>query len=626
MASNRFLNPNDIQALFNDENFWNDDVETKSAEPPIPAFDKITTQADESDQEEVDNESESSHDSQSEVSCNSDDDPEPSNNEQFEGHSEDHETDIDQEDSSDSGDRNQLRQARNWHGKDRTVWAKQHPVRRKTTADNIIRFLPGLAGYAQQNPPSNAIEAWSLLISDEMLQSIVEWTNQKISTMAVSYTMTKKLRPSFICETNLSEIKAFLGLLYLQGIFKSNHEDLRSMWSTDGTGRDIFNCTMTLARFYFLLSCLRFDDQTTRPERREISKLAPIQELFEEFVSRSTNSYTPGAYLTIDEMLVPFRGRCPFRMYIPNKPAKYGIKVQILADAKTHYMCKAEVYLGKTTVKQPKNNFPHPTQVVNRLVSHLPLQSNRNITADNWYSSIETVKELQKRNLTYVGTMKKNKRQIPPEFQPNRRRQEFSSLFGFQGNVTLVSYVPKRGKAVVLISSMHHDSYVNPESKKPEIIEFYNKTKSGVDALDQKCAAYSTSRRTRRWPMAIFHCILNIAGVNSRVLFQFSPNGHEISRFSFLKQLGMALCKPHMEMRMNNKRIPRHLREGIARKLGTSLPIETVPEEEVSRSKRKRCAFCPPKKDRKCSLACKQCKKPLCMTCAIKICPNCSEK
>ena len=43
-------------------------------------------------------------------------------------------------------------------------------------------------------------------------------------------------------------------------------------------------------------------------------------------------------------MFVAFRGRSPFRQYILNKPAKYGLKLQTMVDAKTYYVCKIEVY------------------------------------------------------------------------------------------------------------------------------------------------------------------------------------------------------------------------------------------------------------------------------------------
>ena len=48
-------------------------------------------------------------------------------------------------------------------------------------------------------------------------------------------------------------------------------------------------------------------------------------------------------------------------------------------------------------------------------------------------------------------------------------------------------YKPKdKNKLVLLISSYHHDKNVSDDvERKPEVIEFYNKTKTGVDSLDQ---------------------------------------------------------------------------------------------------------------------------------------------
>ncbi|XP_050306964.1 uncharacterized protein LOC126743786 [Anthonomus grandis grandis] len=220
-------------------------------------------------------------------------------------------------------------------------------------------------------------------------------------------------------------------------------------------------------------------------------------------------------------MLVPFRGRCGFRMYIPKKPAKYGIKVQVLADAKTHYLIDAEIYAGSEIkvdgAKKP--TLSNPTRVVLRLVECVK-GTNRNITGDNWYRSVELVDK--RGHLTYVGTLRKNKKSVPPEFLPNRKCAIHSSTFGFTSSTTIVSYVPKKSKSVILFSSMRHDNSVNETTKKPEIIPFSNETKFGVEALDAKCALYLVSRRTNRWPMAIFFAILNIAGVNSRVLYQFA--------------------------------------------------------------------------------------------------------
>lgn len=58
--------------------------------------------------------------------------------------------------------------------------------------------------------------------------------------------------------------------------------------------------------------------------------------------------------MTVDEMLIGFRGRCVFRMYIKSKPRKYGLKIMCLCDAKRHYLLNAFIYSGKTTEQDPK--------------------------------------------------------------------------------------------------------------------------------------------------------------------------------------------------------------------------------------------------------------------------------
>jgi hypothetical protein len=65
-----------------------------------------------------------------------------------------------------------------------------------------------------------------------------------------------------------------------------------------------------------------------------------------------------------------------------------------------------------------------------------------------------------KQNLTLVGTVKQNKREIPQDFKPAGQRDEKSCIFGFTKDLKLVSYLPKKNKSVVLLSSLHHDSAI----------------------------------------------------------------------------------------------------------------------------------------------------------------------
>lgn len=230
-------------------------------------------------------------------------------------------------------------------------------------------------------------------------------------------------------------------------------------WASDSTGIEIFRCTMSKNRFSFLLNNMRFDDSTTREERIKTDRLAPIRDVFESFVQHCQNAYTPSEYLTLDEELVAFRGRCGFRQYIPSKPAKYGIKIYALVDAKTFYTMNLEIYRGR----QPDNSsfaFSNkPFDLVDRMVNCVT-GSSRNITMDNFFTSHEVAESLLlKHKLTVVGTLRANKACIPPCFK--LPRQVHSSMFGFQKNSTLVSYIPKPRKFVYMISSLHHDKNID---------------------------------------------------------------------------------------------------------------------------------------------------------------------
>lgn len=72
------------------------------------------------------------------------------------------------------------------------------------------------------------------------------------------------------------------------------------------------------------------------------------------FNQNISSAYNPGKHITIDEILLPFRGRCSFRMFIPSKKGKFGFKIYCAVDPTTMYLSKAEVYLGKAA--QPEQN------------------------------------------------------------------------------------------------------------------------------------------------------------------------------------------------------------------------------------------------------------------------------
>ncbi|KAF2892455.1 hypothetical protein ILUMI_13720 [Ignelater luminosus] len=120
---------------------------------------------------------------------------------------------------------------------------------------------------------------------------------------------------------------------------------------------------------------------------------------------------------------------------------------------------------------------------------------------------------------------------------------------------------------------MHHDASVNEGSQKSEIVHLYNDTKSGVDPLDVNAPVlYSVQRRSRRWPMVVAFAVLNISGVNSRVLYQCSANAQGIRRFKYLEALGFRLLEPLLRKTIENKKVPMKRRLLAAEILEIALP------------------------------------------------------
>ncbi|KAG8240605.1 hypothetical protein J6590_108232 [Homalodisca vitripennis] len=374
---------------------------------------------------------------------------------------------------------------------------------------------------------------------------------------------------------------------------------------------------MPLRRFEFLINCLRFDEKTTRDARKELDPFAAIREIWDIFIQHCKELYTPGAYCTIDEQLLAFRGNCQFRMYIPNKPAKYGIKIVMLCNT-NGYLINAIPYIGK---KMDTEGKPQATFFVEKLSD--PIKgSNRNITVDNWFSSVPLFNEmLEKHNITMVGTLRKNKPHIPPEMLKNRPAE--TSLFLFDKQLTMVSYAAKKNKIVLLLSNMHQGSSLRKGTTLPEMIHFYNCTKGGVDVLDQMSAQYSCSRKTRRWPMCIFYGMLNSIGLNSYIIYKentyMKSNQTPMSRLTFLFTLAEDLMRPWMEQRLQNTSIRRGIRLSIAEQLGVQVPVKPAP---VNR-KAGRCSICPRSKDTKTTNLCDECKQFTCKTHSDSVCVDC---
>lgn len=390
-------------------------------------------------------------------------------------------------------------------------WEKAPPPQSQTLRHNIVRQR---GGPCHTTPMCTRLDIFNKIFPNEMKHLIIRETNRKGRQVIAEWNESHPTKIKEWDPVKIIEFDAYLGILICAGVYKSSDEDVCDLWKSNAN--PLYRASLSRNRFKEINRFMRFDNFQTRVARLATDKAAPIRDLWLMLNANLRTHFRPYLNMTVDEQLYGYRGRTRFTQYMKSKPAKYGIKVFWLADSKTGYPLQGSIYTGREA------GTVRATNIGERAVIDLCLfykGSNRNVTADNFFASMPLVHSLQSNGLSFLGTLRKNKACIPKEMQPSKEREIFSTLFGFHDNVTICSYVPKRNKAVLLLSSMHHDIAIDTTmaAKKPDMILDYNRTKGGVDQMDQMLGTYSTKRKTNRWPLAFFYNIIDVVGLASYI-------------------------------------------------------------------------------------------------------------
>ena len=298
-----------------------------------------------------------------------------------------------------------------------------------------------------------------------------------------------------------------------------------------------------------------------------------------------------------------------------NKPDKFGIKFWLAVDTKAKYILNAFPYLGKDDTRptgQPLGEY-----VVLKLLEPYT-KKGRNVTTDNFFTSLELAKKLAKLNTTIVGTVNRSRKEIPEVIKNSKGALYETVLFTSEDNVcTLTAYQAKANKNVLLLSTQHQTVSIDAGTKKkPETILFYNSTKYGVDVVDQMARKYSVKAPSRRWPVHVLYNILDFAAINAFVIYK-DITGNKIKRRDFILQLAEQLSqKAH-----NQEEDPQ---EGTStQKHNNNLEVGS----KAYKQNRKRRTCQEKKCENKTYEICKNCKKNICGKCSFKItyCNNCNK-
>lgn len=274
-----------------------------------------------------------------------------------------------------------------------------------------------------------------------------------------------------------------------------------------------------MSRNYFteILRFIRFDNKSKRSQRLQTDKFALISTVWNKFIENCQNCYKPSENITVDEQLFPTKARCRFTQYMPNKPSKFSIKFWLASDVKSKYIINGFPYLGKEVVREPST--PLGDFVVLKLMEPYTMKG-RCVTTDNFFTNSRLAAKLLSKKTSLIGTIRANKKELPMFVKQKKDKMtRFSTLFYISDMFLLTVYKSKRHKKVLLLSTKHKSGIIkNCRKRLPNTIEYYNKTKFGVDASHQMARKYSVKSGCRRWPLQVFFNILDLTCINAWIL------------------------------------------------------------------------------------------------------------
>ncbi|XP_070188666.1 piggyBac transposable element-derived protein 4-like [Littorina saxatilis] len=175
--------------------------------------------------------------------------------------------------------------------------------------------------------------------------------------------------------------------------------------------------------------------------------------------------------------MCPFKGRSRFRVYMKDKPTKWGFKFYECCESESGYVHQIEMFCADRRVSN------RPYDVTMRMVQPL-LNKGYQVFIDNYYCEPKICADLAAQGTMVCGTVRKNRVTMPRDL-PELRRD---------------GAVPLRAE------------------RKPLAVISYIANMSGVDNSDQLIAYFPMRRKSIKWWKKPFFHLLTLCTIQAMIL------------------------------------------------------------------------------------------------------------
>ena len=376
---------------------------------------------------------------------------------------------------------------------------------------------------------SSPLQFFSLIFSEDTVENIIKWTNVRAKSR-IDNANRRKQKKAIWRDLYLEEMNTFIGCILAMGIIKLPNFEM--YWSKDTRLFTVSGISELISqqRFKDIYSSLCLRDSTFDTEDK-LSKISPI---VDAVIFHSQYYYRPEKELSLNEAMIPFNGRSNLKVYMPQKPIKYGLKAYMICEASTGFVINWFLHTG--TLKKSESTITH--KIVMKLVDGLEGEGHT-IYMDRYYTGLPLFRDLKEMNIGACGTIMLNRIRAKESLVENIERLKDREISYFMSSDSLLISIWKDHKIVIVASNFHKPTEVEKEMRLrkkdrdeeteqdakenvqvPQAISGYISYMRGVDNFDQLSCYYRPDIRTRRWYVKVFFHLLEISVINGYIIYK----------------------------------------------------------------------------------------------------------
>jgi hypothetical protein len=197
---------------------------------------------------------------------------------------------------------------------------------------------------------------------------------------------------------------------------------------------------MSAKRFQQIKRYFHLNDNNKKaaPRQEGYDRLFHVRPLLDHMEKVSKAHYDLGTFVSVDESMVPFKGRSFMMQYLKDKPCKWGFKIWAACCSTTGYFFSLRVYAGKGSTEEVHGLA---TDSVTTLIDAGGVRKGSVVFFDRWFTSPLLLLELLDRGIYGVGTVMLNRSGLPTDLKmlkcTNRHPIEAVEMHLFQAAVNL---------------------------------------------------------------------------------------------------------------------------------------------------------------------------------------------